>query len=77
MKRLFTVDSYVAGCELPPRLSSRQGLFEGLLTDAAGMTLATGPLVEHFNLIEDIRPGHIQGFIYAFPDSFFFQRTKQ
>ena len=38
-------------------LSSRRGLFEGLRTDAAEVTVAPGPVVEHFNVIEDIRPG--------------------
>ncbi len=38
-------------------LSSQRGLFEGLRTDAAEMTVAPGPVVEHFNVIEDIRPG--------------------
>lgn len=41
------------------------------------MTVAPGPVVEHFNVIEDIRPGQIPGFIYAFSDSFFFQRTEE
>ncbi len=27
--------------------------------------MATGPVVEHFNLIEDIRPGQIPGFVYS------------
>jgi len=41
------------------------------------MTVAPGPVVEHFNVIEDIRPGQIPGFIYAFSDPFFFQRTEE
>ena len=40
------------------------------------MTLAPDPVVEHFYVIEDIRPGQILGFIYAFSDPFFFQRTE-
>ena len=39
--------------------------------------MAPGPIVEHFNVIEDIRPGQIPGFIYAFSDPFFFQRTEE
>ena len=39
--------------------------------------MAPGPVVEHFNVIEDIRPGQIPGFIYAFSDPFFFQRTEE
>lgn len=31
------------------------------------------PVVEHFNIIEDIRPG----LIYVFSDPFFFQRTEE
>lgn len=41
------------------------------------MTVATGPVIEDLNVIEDIRPGQIPGFIYAFSDSFFFQRTEE
>ncbi|KEL82479.1 putative transcription initiation factor TFIID subunit 8 [Citrobacter freundii] len=37
------------------------------------MTVAPGPVVEHFNVIEDIRPGQIPGFVYSLPDTFFFQ----
>ena len=58
-------------------MSSRRGLFEGLRTDTAEMTVASGPVVEHFNVIEDIRPGHIPGYIDVFPDPFFFQLTEE
>lgn len=34
------------------------------------------PRVEHFNVIEDIRPGHILGYIDAFPDPYFFSELK-
>lgn len=54
-------------------VSSRLGLFKGLRTDAAEMTVAPGPVVEHFNVIEDIRPGQIPSFVYSLPDTFFFQ----
>lgn len=54
-------------------LSSRRGLFKGLRTDAAEVTVAPGPVVEHFNVIEDIRPGQLPGFVYSLPDAFFFQ----
>jgi len=37
------------------------------------MTVTPGPVVEHFNVIEDIRPGQIPGFIDTFSDPFFFQ----
>ncbi len=50
---------------------------EGLRTDAAEMTVASGPVVEHFNVIEDILPGHITCYIYVFPEPFFFQRTEE
>lgn len=53
-------------------LSSRRGLFEGLRTYATEMTVAPGTVVEHFNIIEDIRPGHVPGFIYSLSDTFFF-----
>ncbi len=39
--------------------------------------MAPGPVIEDFNVIEDIRPGQIPGFIYAFSDPFFFQRTEE
>ena len=41
------------------------------------MTVAPGPVIEDFNVIEDIRPGQIPGFIYAFSDPFFFQQTEE
>jgi len=41
------------------------------------MTVASGPVVEHFYVIEDIRPGHIPSYIDVFPDPFFFQRTEE
>jgi hypothetical protein len=40
------------------------------------MTVAPGPVVEHFNVIEDIRPGQIPGFIDAFSDPFFLSELK-
>lgn len=36
-----------------------------------------GPVVEHFDVIEDIRPGQIPGFIDTFSDPLFFQRTEE
>ncbi|AGN88302.1 hypothetical protein H650_00340 (plasmid) [Enterobacter sp. R4-368] len=41
------------------------------------MAVAPGPVVEHFNVIEDIGPGQIPGFIDALSDPFFFQRTEE
>ena len=38
---------------------------------ASGLT--PGPVVEHFNVIEDIGPGQIPGFIDTLSDAFFFQ----
>lgn len=43
-------------------LSSRRGLFKGLQTDAVEMTVAPGPVVEHFDVIEDIPAGPDPGF---------------
>lgn len=51
--------------------------YKVLRTDAAGVTAIPGPVVEHFNVIEDIRPGQIPGFLYSLPDAFFFQRTEE
>ncbi|VEA72581.1 Uncharacterised protein [Serratia rubidaea] len=46
-------------------LSSRRGLFKGLRTDAAEVTVAPGPVIEDFNVIEDIGLGQIPGFVYS------------
>ena len=54
-------------------LSSRRGLFKGLRTDATEVAVASVTVVEHFNVIEDIRPGHVPGFVYPLPDALFFQ----
>lgn len=40
------------------------------------MTVASGPVVEHFNVIEDILPGHITCYIYVFLNRLF-QRTEE
>lgn len=39
--------------------------------------MTPGPVVEDFNVIEDIGPGQILGFIDTFSDPFFFQRTEE
>lgn len=39
--------------------------------------MASGPVVERFNIIEDIRLGQIPAFVYSLPDAFFFQRTEE
>lgn len=39
--------------------------------------MTPGPVVEDFNVIEDIGPGQIPGFIDTFSDPFFFQRTEE
>lgn len=57
-------------------LSSRRGLFEGLRTDAAEMAVAPGPVIEDFNVIEDIGPGESPGSVYSFLDAFFFSELK-
>jgi hypothetical protein len=41
------------------------------------MTVAPGPVIEDFNVIEYIGPGQIPGFIDAFTDPFFFKRTEE
>lgn len=58
-------------------LSPQRGLFEGLRTDAAKVTVASGPVVEDFNVIEDIGPGQSLGFIDTFSDALFFQGTEE
>ncbi len=54
-------------------LSSRRDLFKGPRTNAGEMTVAPGPVIEDFNVIEDIGPGQIPDFMDAFSDPFFFQ----
>lgn len=41
------------------------------------MTVAPGPVVGHFNVIEDICTGQITGFVYSLPDVFFFQCIEE
>jgi len=36
-------------------------------------TVTPGPVVKHFDVIEDTRPGHVPGFIYPLPDTLFFE----
>jgi hypothetical protein len=36
------------------------------------VAVASVTVVEHFNVIENIRPGHVPGFVYSLPDTFFF-----
>lgn len=50
----------------------RRGAFERLGTDAAQMAVTTGPVVKHLNVIEDVGPSEISGFVDAFADPFFF-----
>jgi hypothetical protein len=38
--------------------------------------VAPGPIVEHFNVIEDIRPGQIPVFVYSLTNAFFFSELK-
>lgn len=45
--------------------------------DATEVTVALLPIVEHFNVIEDISPNQIPGFIDAFSDAFFFLRAEE
>lgn len=39
--------------------------------------MASGPVVEHFDIIKDISPVHIPGFIYPFSDALFFSELKK
>lgn len=41
------------------------------------MTVAPGPFVEHFNVIEYIPPCKIPGFVDPLSDTFFFQCTEE
>ncbi len=38
--------------------------------------MTPGPVIEHFNVIEYIRPGQIPGFVYSLPDAFFFSELR-
>lgn len=57
--------------------SSRRGRFKGLRADAAEVTVTQDPVVEHFNVIEDIHPGQIPGFVHYLSDVFFFSVLKK
>ncbi|CFQ55838.1 Uncharacterised protein [Yersinia frederiksenii] len=46
-------------------------------TDIVWMTVALAPVVEHFNVIEDIRAGQIVRFVYHFLMRSFFQRIEE
>ncbi len=39
--------------------------------------MASAPVIEHFNLIEDIRAGQLARFVCPFSDALFFQRTEE
>ena len=41
------------------------------------MAVATGPIVEHLDVVEDIRFGKIAGFIDPFLNSFLFQAAEE
>ena len=41
------------------------------------MDVTTCSVIEHFNVIEHIGPGHIPGFVYPFADAFFFQAAEK
>jgi len=47
-------------------------MFEGLQTDAAQMTMAPGPVVEDYNVIEDIAPSQRAGVGDPFSDTLLF-----
>ena len=49
-------------------MSSRRGLFKGLRTDAARVAVTPGPVVEHFNVIED--NGSLLFAIYSLPSRY-------
>lgn len=59
-------------CGLP----SRRVLL-ALRADTAEVAVAQGPVVEHFNVIEDIRTGQIPGFVDPFSNALFFQQTEE
>jgi hypothetical protein len=41
------------------------------------MAVASDPVIERFNVIEDIGTGHIVGFVDPFYDALFFQRAEE
>lgn len=41
------------------------------------MAVVPGSIVKDFDVVEDIRPGQISGFLDAFADAFLFQAAKE
>lgn len=41
------------------------------------MAVASDPVIEYFNVIENIGTGHIAGFVAPFSDALFFQRAEE
>ena len=57
--------------------ASRRGAFKRLGTDAAEMAVATGSVVEHLDIVEDIGSGEIARFVDAFPDALLLQAAEE
>ena len=60
----------------PETIDKRCPHEQGLWSDAAQVAVAAGPVVEGFNVIEDIRPSQFPGWINTFSDALFLQRTE-
>ncbi len=53
------------------------GLFEGLQAEATQVAVAFSPVIEHFNVIEDIGAGQIAGFVDPFTDALLFLQVEE
>ncbi len=72
MKKRFSDKQIISiVCEAEAGVSARAW------TDAVEVTVAPGLVMKDFNVIEDIRPGQIPGFVYSLPDAFFFKRAEE
>ncbi len=56
---------------------SRRGLFKGLGTQAAKMTMATGSIVKDLDVVEDVGTRHIPDFIIRLRIRSFFRLLKK
>ncbi len=52
-------------------------MFKCLWTDPAEMAVSAGAIVKHFDVVEDMGPGHITGLVYPPLDAFLFQTAEE
>lgn len=57
--------------------ASCRGPFKGLGADVTEMAVTTGFIVKDFDVVEDVGPGEISGFIDPLANPFFLQAAKK